>query len=195
MPITRRITARYYKRARTKSLAGASGASPSSVPREEPEVRNLPISETLSGLVTTSAQTSPPTHAPAQKAIPEAPTSKAIVHAPAAKAISLSAHLRDARARAEEILRQHPRHDGRTGATCQPCLVDFPCDAVRAAQDVIAITAKLHVGRPLSNKALLELLSELVDLGATGAARANPKADPPAPRAKYSPGTAAVTPN
>jgi len=174
MPITRRVTARYYKRART---ASPTGASPSSVRREESDVRNLPMIETRSGLVATHAQISRPTHATTSRSI------------------SLSAYLRDARARAEEILRQHPRHDGRTGTTCQPCLVDYPCDAVRAAEDVIAISAKLQLGRPLSSKALLELITDLVDLGASDTARENPKADPPAPRAEYGPGSAGLTPH
>ena len=174
MAITRRVTARFHKRTRTASL---TGASPSSVPREEPDGRNLPMIETRSCLVATRAQTSRPTHAPTSRSI------------------GLSAYLRDARARAEEILRQHPRHDGRTGSTCQPCSVAYPCDAVRAAEDVIAITAKLYLGRPLSSKALLELMTDLVDLGATDTVRENPKADPPAPRAEYGPGSAGLTPH
>jgi hypothetical protein len=129
------------------------------------------MTEDRSGLVATRAQTSRP------------------AHAPTSRSISLSAYLRDARARAEEILRQHPRHDGRAGSTCQPCLVDYPCDAVRAAEDVIAISAKLHLGRPLSSTALLQLMTDLVDLGATDSVRENPKADPPAPRAEYGPGS------
>jgi hypothetical protein len=174
MAITRRVTARFHKRARTASL---TGSSPSGVRREESDVRNLPMIETLSGLVDTRAQTSRPTRAPTSRAM------------------SLSAYLRDARARAEEILRQHPRHDGRTGATCQPCLAAYPCDAVRASEDVIAISAKLHLGRPLSSKALLELMTDLVDLGATDTVRENPKADPRAPRAESRPGSAGLTPH
>jgi hypothetical protein len=42
----------------------------------------------------------------------------------------------DARARAEQILGRHPC---REGAKCPTCAVDYPCDAVRAAEDVIAI--------------------------------------------------------
>lgn len=177
MPITRRVTAGFRKRARKASL---TGASPSSVPREEPDVRNLPMIETRSGLVATRAQT-------AQTSRP--------THAPTSRSISLSAYLRDARGRAEKILRQHPRHDGRTDSTCQLCLVAYPCDAVRAAEDVIAITAKLHVGRPLSSKALLQLMTDLVDLGATDTVRENSKADPAAPRAEYRPGSAGLTPH
>ena len=41
-------------------------------------------------------------------------------------------------------------------------------DAVRAAGDVIALSAKLQPGRPLSSKALLELMTDLADLGASG---------------------------
>jgi hypothetical protein len=66
---------------------------------------------------------------------------------------------------------------------------------VRAAEDVIGITAKLHLGRPLSSKALLELMTDLVDLGATDTVRENPKADPPAPRAEHGPGSAGLTPH
>jgi hypothetical protein len=164
MAITRRVTARFHKRART---ASPIGAAPSGVRREESDVRNLPVVETRSGLVATRAQTSRPTHAPTSRSI------------------SLSAYLRDARARAEEILREHPRHDGCTGATCQPCLVAYPCDAVRAAEDVIAISAKLHLGELLSSKALLEFMTDLVDLGATHTALENPRSDPPAPRADH----------
>jgi hypothetical protein len=137
--ISRRVTARFNKRARTASL---TGASPSGVRREESDVRNLPVVETRSDLVATHAQTSRPTHAPAS--------------------IGLAASLRDARARAEEILRDHPRRDGRKGPTCLVCLGAYPCDAVRAAEDVIAITGKLHP--------LLEVMVDLVDPGATNAA-------------------------
>jgi len=148
MGISKRVTARYYKRVRTASPASAS---PSVVRREESDVRNLPAVETHSpaaeahsDLVTAQTQISRPTHA-------EITTST-----------SLYAHLRDARARAEQILREHPRHDGRTGATCQPCLVDYPCDAVRAAEDVIAITDKLRVRRLDSSKDLLKVMTELI---------------------------------
>lgn len=41
---------------------------------------------------------------------------------------SLAEQLRDVRARAERILREHPRHD---------------CDAAHVAEDVIAITSRL----------------------------------------------------
>ena len=178
MPISKRVTARFNKRARKTS---PTGASPSDVRREESDVRNLPMIETRSGLVATRAQTPRPTPAPAP--------------APTSRAIRLSVYLRDARTRAEEILRQHPRHDGPTGAMCQRCLVAHPCDGVHAAQDVIAITAKLHLGRPLSSKALLELMTDLVDLGATDTARQNPKADPRALRAEYGPKSAGLTPH
>jgi hypothetical protein len=148
MGISKRVTARYYKRVRTASPASAS---PSVVRREESDMRNLPAVETHSpaaeghsDLVSAHAQISRPTHA-------EISTS-----------ISLWAHLRDARARAEQILRDHPRPDGRTGATCQPCLVDYPCDAVRAAEDVIAITDKLRVRRLDSSKDLLKVMTELI---------------------------------
>ena len=42
----------------------------------------------------------------------------------------------DARERAEEILARHPRFEG---STCPMCAVEYPCDAARAAEDVIAI--------------------------------------------------------
>ena len=162
MSISRRVTARFHKRAKT---ASPTGASPSGVRREESDVRILPVAETRSDLVATHAQTSRTTHAPSSKSV------------------SLSAYLRDARARAEKILQQHPRHDGRTGSTCPTCLVAYPCDAVRAAADVTAITTKLHLSRLPSSKALLELMIDLVDLGATDTVLENPKADPRAPRA------------
>jgi hypothetical protein len=172
MTITRRVTARFHKRART---ASPTGASTSGVRREESDERNLPMVGTHSDLVATHAQTS------------------RLTHAPSSKSVSLCAYLRDARARAEEILQQHPRHDERTGSTCPTCLVAYPCDAVRAAADVTAITAKLSLGR-LSSKALLELMIDLVDLGATDTVLENPKADPRAPRADLGP-SAGLTPH
>jgi hypothetical protein len=172
MPITRRVTARFYKRAKA---ASTTAAPPSSARREESDVRNLPIIETRSDLV--AAQVTRPTRAAASRSI------------------GLSESLRDARTRAEQILRQHPRHDGRNGSTCEPCMVAYPCDAVRAAHDVIAISAKLHLGRALSGKALLELMTDLVDLGSSDAVRQNPKADPRGRSADYGPGAAGLTPH
>jgi hypothetical protein len=173
MPITRRVTARFHKR----KAEALTTASPSGVRREESEERNLPIIETRSDLVAPRAQIPRPTRAPAPQSI------------------SLFEYLRDARTRAEEILREHPRHEGGNGTTCEPCLVAYPCDAVRAAQDVIAISAKLHLGRPLSGKTLLGLMTDLVDLGATDAVREHPKADPRAFRAENGSGSAGLTPH
>jgi hypothetical protein len=148
MSISRRVTARYYKRTRA---ALQTGPAPSGVHREGTDVRNLPVSEARSDLVATEAKISQPTAQPT-------------------RSIRVSASLRDARARAEEILRDHPRRDGRTGTTCLICLTAYPCDAVRAAEDVIAITSRLRVGRLLSSKALLEVMTELVDPGAADTA-------------------------
>jgi hypothetical protein len=173
MPITRRVTARFHKR----KAAALTTAEPSGVRREESDERNLPIIETRSDLVATRVQVARPTRAPASRSI------------------GLAECLRDARARAEEILRQHPRHDGRNGSTCEACLVAYPCDAVRAAQDVIAISAKLHLGRPLSGKTLLALMTDLVELGAADAIRENPKADPRAFHTENGPGSAGLTPH
>jgi len=94
----------------------------------------------------------------------------ALTHAPTPSSIRLSDYLRDARARAEEIIGDHPRHEGPNGTTCEPCLVAFPCDAVRAAEDVIAITARLRLAELVSSKALFEVMTELADLGAADTA-------------------------
>lgn len=150
MAISRRVTARFYKRARTASLAAASRPAER---REESAVPNLPVTETRSGLV--ARQT------PAQ------PTRIRPTHAPTTGSTRLSDYLRDARGRAEQILRDHPCSEGNGAATCQLCLLAYPCDAARAAEDVIAIGSKLDVGRLRSTKALLELMSDLVELGAT----------------------------
>jgi hypothetical protein len=142
MTLNRRVTARFHKRARTASRT----ASPPDVSCGESDVHDRPVDETGSNLVARHAQISRPAHA---------------------TAISLAACLRDARARAEEILREHPRFEGTTGATCEPCLAAYPCDAARAAEDVIAITSRLQLPRLVSSKALLELMTDLLDLGAT----------------------------
>ena len=171
MTIRRRVTARFNKRVRRGPVSDApSGALPvesapiESVPVEsapvesvESNVQVLPIAEARSGPVATSAQATRP---------------KATI----SRAIRLSVYLRDARGRAEEILREHSQDDGRTGATCQACLAAYPCDAVRAAQDVIAISEELHFGRLLSSRALLQLMTELVDLGDLEKAEADPRA-------------------
>jgi hypothetical protein len=143
MAISRRVTARFHKRVRRGAVSnGSSGVLP-----DASNVKQLPVPEALSGLV-----------APCKQATRPKP-------ATISRSIRLSTYLLDARARAEEILREHPHHDGCTGATCQACLAAYPCDAARAAQDVIAICEELHLGRLLSSKALLELMTELVDLG------------------------------
>lgn len=102
--------------------------------------------------------------------------------------MSLSTYLREARVRAEEIRWQHPRREGPGGSTCQLCLVAYPCDAMRAAEDVIAISAMLHLGQPLSGAAVLELMTDLVALGATDTDLTSPTADAAAQRADHGPG-------
>jgi hypothetical protein len=96
-----------------------------------------------------------------------APTARP-ARAPASGSNRLSAYLRDARARADQILREHPRSEGDTAPTCQLCLLAYPCDAVRAAEDVIEISTKLQLDRLVASKDLLELMTDLVDLGTTG---------------------------
>ena len=118
-------------------------------------MRNLPVAGAPTGLVATPAHTAltaKPIHAPAP---------------PAPNPISITAHLRAARARAEAILREHPLHEGPSGSSCQSCLLAYPCDAVQAAQDVIAITTKLQPGRLGSSRALVEFMADLVELRAT----------------------------
>jgi hypothetical protein len=155
MEIRRRVTARFSSRRRKSS---PTGASPSIGDRGESDVRNLPAADHQSGgLVATVAAPRP---------------------------ISLSAYLRTARAHAEEILWQHPRRESPTASTCQLCLVTYPCDAIRAAEDVITISEKLHLCKPLSGAALLELMTQLVDLSATDTG-----ADPSVPRGDHRPGT------
>ena len=90
------------------------------------------------------------------------------------RTMSLSAYVRLARARAEDILRKHGRDEGRTDSTCELCLVSYPCDAVRAAEDMIAINAKLHPSRPLSGEALLELFDWVEQDGGSARAAARP---------------------
>ena len=151
MGISRRVTARFSSRTRTSSPT--TGASPSTDDRGKPDARNLPGADLQSDLVDTLVDSRP---------------------------VSLSAYLRTARARAEEILWQHPRRESPTASTCELCLVAYPCDAIRAAEDVIAISEKLHLCEPLSGAALLELMTHLVDLAATDSGT-----DPPAPRGDY----------
>ena len=165
MTISRRVTARFNKRARHVRREPVSDASSGALPLpDEYNLHPLPIPEALSGLV-----------APCKQATPLKQPKPATI----SRSIRLSAYLRDARARAEEILREHPHHDGCTGATCQACLAAYPCDAARAAQDVIAICEELHLGRLLSSKALLELMIELVDLGDLEKSEADPVAPSP----------------
>jgi hypothetical protein len=153
--ISRRVTARFHKRARTASRTPAP--SPGNC-REESDERNLPVTETpLAHLVRTPA--------------PAVPTSGS----------TLSAYLRDARARAEQVLRDHPRSEGNAASTCQLCMLAYPCDAVRAAEDVIAISTKLELGKLRSSKALLEFMTDLVDLGA---ADRGPESSEACPRAR-----------
>lgn len=154
MSISRRVTARFHKRVRK---ASPTGASPSEECREGSDVRNLPVAETRSDLVAARAAAARPTLALTSRSS------------------SLSACLRDARARADQILREHARQEEDTAPTCQLCSLAYPCDAVRAAEDVIAISAKLQVGRPLSSKALLELMTDLVELGGTDTVRGSPR--------------------
>ena len=148
MTISRRVTARFHKRVRKASPVGASVASPSVDHREEPEVRILPVTETRSGFV--------------------APRTARLTYAPTSESLGLSAHLRRARSRAEQVLREHPRHEDPTIPTCQVCLLAYPCDAVQIAEDVIAISEKLQVDRLRSSKALLEFMTDLVDQGSIG---------------------------
>ena len=156
MPITRRVTARFNKRA--KSHPRAESSAPAAIRDEselqdESEVRDLaisslPIEETRSEPVISHVE------------------SCALAHSPTPSSIQLCAYLRDARARAEQILGDHPRHEGPNGTSCQICLVEFPCDAVRAAEDVIAITAKLRLAELVSSKALLEVVTDLMEVRA-----------------------------
>jgi len=156
MPITKRVTARFHKRARSShfraELSPPAAVREESELRKEGEVRNLPIAEVRSEPVIPHVQ------------------SCALPHAPTPSSIRLSDYLRDARARAEQILGDHPRHEGPNGTTCELCLVGFPCDAVRAAEDVIAITARLRLAELVSSKALFEVITDLADLGAAGTA-------------------------
>src|SRR5262245_2849220 len=156
MTISRRVTARFHNRAR---MASRTPASPAEHRGEESDVRNLPVAEPRSGLLAMHTPTRP-------------------THAPTLASTRLSAYLRDARARAERVLRDHPRSEGNVASTCQLCMLAFPCDAVRVAEDVIAISAKLEVGRLLSTKALLELMTDLVDLGAADRRLESPEACP-----------------
>lgn len=158
MPISRRVTARFHKRTRK---APPTAAAPSADRREESDVRIVPVARPRSGLVAMQTPTRP-------------------THAPTSESTRLSVYLRDARARAEQILRDHPRSDGNLASTCQLCMLAYPCDAVRAAEDVIAISAKLALGPPLSTRALLEFMTDLADLGATDGELESPKACPPA---------------
>jgi hypothetical protein len=57
----------------------------------------------------------------------------------AERSYALSAALRRARERAEQIAREHDCLFDRAGPICEPCQVVFPCSARRAADAVIAI--------------------------------------------------------
>jgi hypothetical protein len=174
MAITRRVTARY--RSRHMAASQTPAASPSGDNPGKSDVRNLPVAELHSGIVDEPAASPPVSRFSNLREAAPPP-------------VSLSSHLCEARARAEEILSQHPRREGPWGSMCQLCLVAYPCDAMRAAGDVIAISAKLQLGQPLSGAALLELMTELVALGATDTALRRPTAEPPVPRATSGPGT------
>jgi hypothetical protein len=79
------------------------------------DVRNLPMAEPRTGLVAPPVEPRP---------------------------ISRAEHLRHARERADDIVLRHARVEGRGHATCPLCTVSYPCDAVRAAMDVIAISSE-----------------------------------------------------
>jgi hypothetical protein len=115
MPITKRVTARYHSR----RAARAPGASPLREQRQKSDVRDG-FDE--------------------QKDRPTAHTDLVAECADLHQPMSLSPNLGHIRARAEQILRRHPRGGGLTDPSCEICLVQYPCDAVQAAQDVIAIT-------------------------------------------------------
>jgi hypothetical protein len=178
MPISRRVTARFHKRARTVSLANKPS---SDVRREQSTVTNLPVVETRAPAEDRSPVE---THSDLVTALTQTSRSQRVTTAsanaqPTSESAGFSAYLRDARARAEQILADHPRHEGPNGTSCQPCLVKYPCDAVRAAEDVIGITKKLDLERLLSSRALLQFLTELVELGAAETAPENPATPPP----------------
>ena len=163
MPISRRVTARFNKRER-RSAAASLAAPPVAQPeaREKIDTRNLPaieipVPDLRSELLT----------APAQVLARERPEKSERVEAP--RPASLSAHLREARARAAEIIRQHPCRDELTGPACPSCVVSYPCDAVRAARDVIALSERLSLRPQVSGEALLALMADLVGLGARSA--------------------------
>ena len=153
MTISKRVTARFYKRERRVSPIHAPASSAGS---GQSDVRNLPAMETRSGLVASQAKTAKPTTLPGR--------------APTSTSTHLTVSLRDARARAEEILRKHFSYEGRTGPTCHSCLDAYPCDAVRAAQDVTAITSKLHLDRLGSSTALIAFMIDLLELGSADTA-------------------------
>jgi hypothetical protein len=191
MGISRRVTARYNKRMRTVRPIPAPTTGDL---REQSAVSNLPVAESVPESRSDLVAHAPPEHAPAPENRPALEHRPAPEHrpvpehrpapAPAPRSSRLSALVRNARGRAETILRQHPRREETGGATCQLCLFAYPCDAVRIAEDVISITEKLQLGRLGSSQALLDLVIELVDLG-----------DPPAPRADRGLGSAQLTPN
>src|SRR5262245_21581524 len=187
MPISKRVTARFYKRARTRPTSIAS-ASPSCVRREDSELHNLPVVETP---VVEPAVEAPVMETHSNLVAQTFRTSRAL-----SRSISFSDYLRDARTRAEKILREHPRYDGSTGPTCEPCLAAYPCDAAKAAEDVISIVSRLHhPGRFLASRALLDFMADLVDLAATDAVLGKSKADPQAPRADSDPESSRLAPH
>ena len=151
MAITQRVTARFRSaRGRHPRPAGRRPATSG-----KSDVRNLPVAETRSGLVARARR--PPAGEP--------PTSRA----------SASPRTCAMRALAPRRSSRSTRVTRTCGSTCQPCLVAYPCDAMRAAEDVIAITAKLHLGQPLSGAALLELMTDLVALRATDTFARSPR--------------------
>jgi hypothetical protein len=162
MAIQRRVTARF--RSRRRAASATPGASPSGDDLGNFDLRSLLVDESDSGGV--AARKSDMRNLPVAESGSGGVGALPAPGPTAPRPMSLSSHLREARARAEEILWQHPRREGPTGSTCQLCLVAYPCDAMRAAEDVIAISAKLRLGQPVSGAALLELMTELVALGA-----------------------------
>jgi hypothetical protein len=175
MTIRRRVTARYNSRARMRP---SPGVTPSVQHREETDAQDLPASPELA----------PPEPPSVRAAVPLEPP---VVDAPSEDVapMSFSAYVRDARDRAERIVRQHPARDGGFEAVCQPCVVAYPCDAVRAARDVLAISDALTLDEPVSRASIVELFSDLLDVRApltrASAPGLNAHLRPPRPNPDY----------
>ena len=161
MSISRRVTARYNKRARAAkpNPAQLSGITPPA-PEVQPEVCILPIATApIAEARIEDSRSDLMASLPAPTYRPTSPKT------PPPRPVALATFVRDARSRAEKVLREHPRREEAHGSTCQLCSFAYPCDAVRVADDLILLSKRLQLGSFRSSKELLDFMNELVENG------------------------------